>query len=267
MKSLIRFLFGKFLGVIFSNDPKRVGQFVLNGRHQFVWLSEHVGRKIALRIFERNETRYFTHAIKQGDVCFDIGANVGYFTHLFASRTGATGRVVAVEPVRKNILLIELASELNGSDSIIAVVNAAVSSKAGSISLDTTDDSSYASVHVDHVSETKTIRAITIDSLIFELNLVRIDILKMDIEGWEYHALEGMQQVLSDRSRRPRLMMIELYSDHLKRYGSSIQQICDYLASYGYQPFVLDKRCDLIPFEPHHQNSIYNVFFTDTEGA
>jgi len=263
MKSLIRFTFGKFLNVVFSNDPKRVGQFVLDGRRQFVWLSEHVGRKIALRVFERNETRFFQHAVKPGDVCFDIGANVGYFTHLFASRTGATGRVVAVEPVRKNVLLIELAAELNRSNSIITVVNAAVSNKAGSISLDTTDDSSYANVHVDQHHESKTIRAVTIDSLISELNAERIDILKMDIEGWEYHALEGMQQILSDRSRRPRMMMIELYSDHLKRYGSSIRQICDHLASYEYRHSVLDKHGKLIPFEPHHYDRIYNVFFTD----
>ena len=226
-------------------------------------MSEHVGRKIALRIFERRESRFFTHEIKPGDVCFDIGANVGYFTHLFAAGTGATGRVIAVEPVRKNVLLIELASELNKSNSIITVVNAAVSNKAGSISLNTADDSSYASVHVAQHGESKNIRAVTIDSLLAEMNAAHIDILKMDIEGWEYHALEGMKKILSDPARRPRLMMIELYSDHLKRYGSSIGQICDYLDSLNYRPAILDNHGKLIPYEPHHYDRFYNVFFTD----
>lgn len=138
-----------------------------------------------------------------------------------------------------------------------------MSNKTGRISLDTADDSSYISVHVDQHCEFKTIRAVTIDSLLSELNAERIDILKMDIEGCEYHALEGMKKILSDPARRPRLIMIELYSDHLKRYGNSIGQICDYLDSFNYRPAILDNQGKLIPFEPHHYDRFYNVFFTE----
>jgi FkbM family methyltransferase len=261
MRTLYRYIFDKLLNIIFTNDPRRIGQLSLGGNFQLVWLSERVGRKIALRMFERKETRFFGRIIQKGDVCLDIGANIGYFTHLFASRVGNFGRVVAIEPVRRNALLIELASLLNETDTIVRVVNAAVSNNNGLISLDTTPDSSYANVSVNQDSNKNGLRAITVDSCCAELQLSKIDIIKMDIEGWEYQALQGMKGLLSDQSRQPRIMMIELVSSHLARYGSSIEQICDFLAGFGYVPHVLDRRINLVRYMPYHHNIIENVFF------
>jgi hypothetical protein len=89
----------------------------------------------------------------------------------------------------------------------------------------------------------------------------------MDIEGFEYRALQGMQKILSDSVVRPRLMMIELYSDHLKKFGSSISQICEYLNDFGYQPRVLDNHGNLMPFRTEHHNKMYNVFFIEGNTA
>ena len=261
--SSLRVVFQLFLNMIFTNDPKKVGQLWLNGRCQFVWLREHVGRKIALRMFEKKESRFFLKTIKEGAICLDIGANVGYFTNLFASRVGEKGRVIAVEPVSRNVLLIQLASNINNADAVVKVISAAVSDTDSSLSLSQIDDSSYASISVAGKKEAGQVQAITLDALCKGLELPRIDILKMDIEGFEYRALQGMQKILSDRVVRPKLMMIELYSDHLQKFGSSISQICDYLNHFGYEPHVLDNSGNLVPFRTEHHNKIYNVFFIE----
>ena len=262
-KSLLRRFFQHVLTILFTNDPRKIGQVVLDGRHQFVWLREHVGRKIVLRMFERKESRYFLHYLKEGDICFDIGANVGYYTNLFASRVGRRGRVIAVEPIFRNVLLIQLASAINHTDDIATVLCAAVSDADSPLSVSQRGDSSYANIQSVIKDPGSQVEGVTIDSLIKRFGLPRIDVLKMDIEGWEYKALQGMKGILSDQHVRPRIMMIELYTEHLEKYDSSIEQICEYLEQFGYHPNVLDKRGDLIPFQPEHHNIIYNVFFVD----
>ncbi len=263
LKSPLRVFFQLVLNFVFSNDPKKVGQVVLNGRSQFVWLREHVGRKIVLRIFERKETRFFLRYLQPGDICLDIGANVGYYTHLFASRVGATGRVIAVEPLHRNVLLIQLGAVINHTDDFTAVICAAVSDTDSDLAVSECGDSSYANIQTAGQDAGSRVEALTLDSLFRRFKLPRIDVVKMDIEGWEFRALQGMEGTLSNPAIRPRLMMIELYEDHLRKYDSSIRQICEYLARFDYQPKVLDKNGALIPFQPEHHNIIYNVFFLD----
>lgn len=263
IKNIMKYIFHILLNLFFSNDPNCVKQLNLDGRYQFVWACEHVGRKIALRIFEKRETLFFLRYVKQGDICFDIGGNVGYFTHLFAVLVGYKGKVVSVEPVKRNSLLIQLASVLNKTDDFVKVICAAVSDENKKLFVSSGSDSSYASISNECREDESFVQSITIDSLLKDLNIPKIDILKMDIEGYEYIALQGMKGILSDKQLRPRLMMIELYSPHLKKYGSNITDICTYLEKFDYNAFVLDNGLNLIPFTPLHHDIDYNVFFVD----
>lgn len=261
--NIMKYIFHLILNLIFSNDPNRVIELTINGRYQFVWAREHVGRKIALRIFEKSETNFFLKNLKQGDICFDIGGNVGYFTHLFAMLVGHDGKVVSVEPVKRNCLLIQLASVLNKTDDFVKVVCTAVSDENKKMFVSSGSDSSYASISNESGEDESVVQSVTIDSLLKDLNIPRIDILKMDIEGYEYIALQGMKGILSDKQLRPRLMMIELYSSHLRKYGNNINDICTYLKKFDYNSFVLDSGLNLITFTPVHHDNTYNVFFVD----
>ena len=259
--ALARFLFNLFLNLVFTKDRHKIGQKYIKGRVQFVWLSEHVGRKIFLGVFERKETDFVTREIQPGDICFDVGANVGYFTHLFASLTGPDGMVVSIGRVKGNVMLIELASELNLTSDFVDVYHAAASDSPGVIHMSPNQDSSYSNVQGGSKNGGHEVSAVTIAQVFDQMSLPRIDILKMDIEGWELKALHGMSPVFENKCSRPRLMMIELYSPHIQKYGDSIEGILSYLSQYGYKAYVLDKNRELIPFEKKHVNLIYNVFF------
>ena len=251
------------LNILFSSDLRAVKQLFINGRCQFIFTGEHVGRKIALRIFERRETQFFFSYLKPGQICLDVGANVGYYTNLFAERIGTSGRVIAVEPVYRNTLLITMSSTINGTDSYVSVVNAAISDSDISVTISRGGDSSYANIEEADSGQPGKIKALTLDSLVRTMGITHIDVIKMDIEGWEYHALKGMQNILTSKELRPRLMMIELFADHLQKYGSSIDQICSHLAILNYRPYVLDRTGSFIPFSTEHHNKFYNVFFLD----
>lgn len=268
LKKLRQRVFGGVVDCLFSSNQDRVGQIFIKGRCQFIWESEHVGRKIKLRLFETKETRFFERSIKEGDICFDVGANVGYYTNLFASLTGMAGKVFSIEPVIRNVRLIELATAINQTDDIVTVLHAGASSKDEEVNFSFDGDSSYASVKVDDGKNASVaIQCKKIDSIFTEYNLLKIDILKMDVEGWEFRALQGMKEVLADPKKQPRLMMIELYSDHLKKYSSSIEDICDFLSCYGYAPHFLGnaKQNKLIPFTKKQYDDIYNVFFVPVD--
>ncbi len=257
-------MFGWILSLFFSNNRDQVGQVFIKGRCQLIWESEHVGRKIKLRLFETKETRFFERHIKAGDICLDVGANVGYYTNLFASITGKSGRVFSVEPLLRNVRLIELAAAINHTDEIVTVLRVGASNEDSEINFSFEGDSSYASVKsVDSKSDGVVIQCKKIDTIVSEFNLPRIDILKMDVEGWEYHALRGMETILAESRRRPRLMMIELFSDHLKKYSSSIAEICEFLSGYEYAPFYLGgaEHGELLPFTMEQYDVNYNVFF------
>jgi len=55
--------------------------------------------------------------------------------------------------------------------------------------------------------------------------------------------------------------MVELLSSHLAYYGSSIQEVCSLLESYGYKPKYLDFRGELQPFSMQQSDIQHNIFF------
>lgn len=276
--SVARAVFRRAVSVAFSDQPWRIREVDLGDRIQLVWISEHVGRKIALGIYEKAEAAFLQGVIESGDHCLDVGANVGYFTHLMAAGVGPQGRVVAVEPSRKNVRLIELNAVLNGTDDIVSVMNVAAA-EADDLVLEMALRGESATSHVRGLAgeaadmderpdamRSKTrlaaVPAASIDSLVENLDLPGVDVVKMDIEGFELRALRGMRRLLGDRQRRPRLMMIEVVDRFLRHYGDSSPELLSFLSSFGYLPHVLAGSGGLRPYEPDGDADRSNVYFT-----
>jgi len=279
LKHIARKIFRLLINLIFSSDPGRVWQLKIDSHYQLVWISEYVGRMIALRMFERSETDFLKQSVQQGFVCVDVGANVGYFTHLFAERVGNIGHVVAVEPIKRNAKLIELNSIINLTDDYVTVINKAVSENlTGETRFSLRDDSASSSLaedsntpERDNPLNTSTV-AIDVfceplDEIVKGLQLDRIDILKMDIEGYEYRALLGMTHIFGSKNLRPGLMMLELFSKHLECFNNSIDQIVQYLAEHHYSAKFINRHGKLEDFTTDHHDHIYNVIFVDNTAS
>jgi FkbM family methyltransferase len=154
------------------------------------WLS-HEG------MWEAWITSYFTKIIKPGDVVCDIGANYGYFTRLFQSLAGPTGYVYAIEA---NPALTELLQESlvkfplqNGSP--VEVLNIAATEKNGVVQLNIPTLLGGASiVGIPEGSRSIEVQGFPLDDVITK----NIDIFKIDIEGAEPHAMEGMKRLLQN---------------------------------------------------------------------
>ncbi len=63
--------------------------------------------------------------VREGDVCVDAGANIGYFSLLFAQRVAPSGKVIAIEAAPDTVRRLRANLELNGVTGIVDVVEAA----------------------------------------------------------------------------------------------------------------------------------------------
>ena len=90
-------------------------------------------------VYEPCETEFVMNEIKKGDVVLDIGANIGYYTLIFARLVGEEGKVFAFEPDPENFALLKKNVEINGYHNVV-LVQKAISNKTGKIRLFKFDD-------------------------------------------------------------------------------------------------------------------------------
>ncbi|HWZ58637.1 MAG TPA: FkbM family methyltransferase, partial [Gemmatimonadaceae bacterium] len=94
------------------------------------WIPAAASHGCWLGTFERAEQDVFARTVRPGDVVYDLGANVGFYTLLAARLAGPTGRVVAFEPVPRNLGYLRRHIALNQCENV-TVVAAAVSDRSG----------------------------------------------------------------------------------------------------------------------------------------
>jgi len=246
-----------------SKDGVILRQKRLNGFQVIVRAEEEVGRELYCKgIFEGQETKFLKSLVSESSVCFDVGANIGYYSLLFASLS-PRGVVHSFEPVPLNYHILCANSILNGFANLKPNL-CAMGDKQDSVQLVVSSDSAYSSL-VDTgrkpAARKITVQMITLDDYCNSNEIHRIDFLKADVEGAEGKVLSGAQQVMRDPERRPRTVMLELYEPMLKQYGSSTQEISARMRALGYRPSVLLGGA-LVPFQPDLHGHFYNVIFS-----
>lgn len=135
-----------------------------------------------------------------GDVFYDVGANVGFFSLIAARLVGPQGRVVAFEPVPANALAIRRNAAGNGFGGI-DVLERAVFSASGRETVLLPGDTSWAHLeatgrHAD-TRASLSVEAVALDDLVGRREAPPPRVVKIDTEGAEIGVLEGMGEVLA----------------------------------------------------------------------
>lgn len=153
-------------------------------------------------------------ALSPGDVFVDIGANCGLFTLFAARAVGPRGRVLAIEPSPKMAQRIRFNVAANAADHV-TIVQAAVGAEDGNATLYGGNHPGLASLCADVGGSGTEVPVAPLLSLVERANLDRIDVLKIDIEGYEDRALVPFLRT-AEPSLWPRLILIE--KDHAARW-------------------------------------------------
>lgn len=151
--------------------------------------------------FESINHYFYNYELSEGEIVVDAGAYVGVFSMYAGKKVGKKGKVIALEPNPK--IYQKLCSNiiLNGLEEVVIPVNKGLWSFAGELEMVSKNAiSSISCSRKRHASNVK-VSVSTLDSILSELDIDKIDFVKMDIEGAEIEALKGMQSMLSKGTR------------------------------------------------------------------
>lgn len=161
------------------------------------------------------------YRVRKGDVVLDCGANTGTFVHEALSAGAA--KVVAIEPSLGNVAALQRTYAKEIAEGRVVIYPKGVWDKDDVLELNVFDNSALDSFVMDARHEVPgqkpskvRLPLTTIDKLVAELNLHRVDYIKMDIEGAERRAIAGGQETI--RKFRPRMSIAteNLEDDYLK---------------------------------------------------
>lgn len=151
-------------------------------------------------VIEQFKTELIEKALRKGDTFLDIGANLGYYTLIVAKIVGDGGKVFAFEPEPNNFALLKRNAEMNGLKNVV-LVQKAVSNKSGKTKLFLSEERNIFGGHSLYnnswlnAKDFVTVDTITLDEFFKDYDS-DIEVIKMDIEGAEGLALQGMQNLL-----------------------------------------------------------------------
>jgi FkbM family methyltransferase len=206
--------------------PLKGARFVLGSL-----AGEGAGASVYLNQVERHQTAALVNVLRPGQIFFDIGANVGYYTLLGSRLVGLSGSVIAFEPVLRNLSCLHRHLILNDCQNV-CVVTAACSD--GSTLASFSAGSNFATGHMEASDGLQSrldsgrwnlVPTVTVDS-VANRSGASPDVIKIDVEGGELNVLRGAEAVL--KTKHPRIFL-SIHSDELR------QTCLAFLRGFGYQ--------------------------------
>jgi FkbM family methyltransferase len=201
----------------------------IEGRKMF--LDKNDSLKLSLYPYAEEQTNFFKKNIKEGDVVLDLGANIGYFTCLFAQLVGKTGRVFAFEPEQNNFQLLKKNIEVNGYKNV-TIEQKAVTNKTCKLKMylsnspkdhriyDPKDDRD--SIEID---------GIALDDYFKDLDQ-EINFVKSNVQGADFGVFQGMLSLVEKSNI---IMALEFSPALLKGFGSDPEKFVDLLIKYDFR--------------------------------
>lgn len=206
------------LNLIPSNFSVPILQGKLKGKR---WVADASTHGCWLGSYEFEKQQLFSDTVITGNTVFDIGAHVGFYTLLASVLVGEVGRVMAFEPLPRNLHYLHRHIKLNHIANV-QIIPAAVADAPGIAMFEEVLSSSEG-----HFSATGNleVKVIALDEQIKTGQLPIPNVIKMDVEGAEFAVLRGAQQMLLQY--QPIIF--------LATHGADIhKQCCDLLQSLNY---------------------------------
>tara|TARA_B100000745_G_scaffold241911_1_gene164293 strand:- start:98 stop:949 length:852 start_codon:yes stop_codon:yes gene_type:complete len=194
-------------------------------------------------VFGPRDTQTVKDNVFSGNIVVDLGANIGYFTCLLAKIVGEGGKVFAFEPDPRNLKLLRRNIQENDYKNVI-IADKAVSDVNGSCTL----YSSQKKFGANRIFESKKNQTqdfipiksetICLDDYFEKQNLLKkIDFIKIDIEGSEFRAFNGMKKILELNNNLK--IFTEIAPSLLEDAGSSGKQVLDFLQEHKFINFFI----------------------------
>jgi len=217
--------------------------------------------------YEPFDTELVKRIIKPGFICVDIGANAGYYSLLFAKLAGASGRVYAFEPEKNNYKMLLENIRSNKYTNIITK-QCAVSDTSGFLKLHISNDNAgdHRIAGAGAKGKFQEVEVVTIDSY-FKGKIDRVDYVKLDIQGADFKAIKGMENVIKNN---PAIMIqSEFWPAGLLKMGNTAGEFLIFLKDNGFYVYDIIECSRLNEWKPADSKELLsrytpeNNLFTD----
>ena len=196
-------------------------------------------REFSQYAYRDAESAHLSLFVNKGDVCLDVGANLGTYAFYLANIVGETGQVFAFEPHPDTYAGLA-ANMTKAGLTNVQPYNVGMSDQEGTaelfvpqrVGLPSHGRAHLHSPQAQEAGERIEVQLTTVDAFCTQHKLARVDFIKMDIEGAELLALRGAVETIG--AYRPKLLL-EIEAAHAQKYGYEPQDIFAMLAAYGYR--------------------------------
>lgn len=197
--------------------------------------------------------------LKPGDVIIDVGANIGYTALLFASHA-KNATVIAFEPHPATYQKAKTNIALNPQFSI-ELLNMGLGTKKDKLQL---AEVSAGNSGMNRILNTNAASAFNffevdiarLDDLLEDRNILKVNVIKIDVEGYEARVLAGAMQTI--KSSKP-VIMLELDDNNLRENHSSAAEVIQTLRSAGYSYFLNTANRQLITDQTSLANCHWDI--------
>jgi FkbM family methyltransferase len=213
-------------------------------------LCDYIQRSVYLNTFEPQESTWIKDYLQPGMTFVDVGANIGYYSLMAASLVGDRGRVFAFEPSPYVHGKLQATIDRNQIANIQAI-QAGLSDTEGNLQLFIQTQPGN---HTPSMVETPGCRSIEVpvyqlDKYLSTNQIDRVDLLKIDVEGFEPNAIEGGMDYI--RNGKIGAILVELNDYWLNANGCSSHSLYMKITELGFQANT--------GFDPN--KSLQNMFF------
>lgn len=212
-------------------------------------VGSHAGHLYYLReLAEDDRERYLVELMREatpaGGTVVEAGAHIGFVTLQLARSVGPAGRVWTFEPNPEVHATIRENLALNGLAGHVTLVEKAVASEPGRARFHVSGGGETSSLHDQGMTRREVDVEVTAIDAELPADLVA-DVVKLDIEGGELDALEGMRDLI-ERSGDALTLFLECNPAALTAAGRSAGELFGWLAGRGFRVLLIDERRRLL---------------------
>lgn len=226
----VQSLIGKFVPVNRLYPPNTIRNVTRHGIRYCLDISDYQNWLIYFGLTNDQPVGLF-ELVRADQTILDIGTNIGQTALKFAKLGGNKSTVIGFEPHPKNFQAASKNASLNDFPHL-TILNLGLGSSKAKLLLSTgTFNSGGNSITTEESNTTVLVDIEKLDDVVTTKNLSSIDLIKIDVEGFEMEVLKGAEQIL--RKFTP-ILFIELDDNHLKQQRSSAKELVHFLLERNY---------------------------------
>lgn len=220
-------------------------------------------------VYGELDTNIMKNNISKGDIVIDVGANIGYYALLFSRLVGEKGKVFAFEPEPRNFELLKKNVQVNNYKNIV-LIQKALSDKNEQLDLFISKNMANHKIYQQKNQDANSIKidAIRLDDYIKNQDLTdKINFIKIDVEGAELRAFNGMKTILKESKTLK--VFTEFMYHLLKECGSEPKELVDLLIGGDFKiNYVDSEKNEIVPANleklttPKNYKGTVNLFCT-----